>query len=568
MAAAALLGSVRLARRLVRVPRLRPGRGRRAGRGRLRLHLGARRRSQPRSRRGVVGRRGDPRRSPRCASPTPATTRRGWAPAAARSARCCRPRWPAPRSPRWSPGSSPPGFPGRQAARCSSRATAAASHPGAQPARRHPLAADQPGQRRGLHRRPPRRRTGGRSPWNSSTARSGRRPMATPCARRRAPWPMSRVRRSPRRITIDRLGGKLVPAAFAPVSTRRAAYADDTADLGRARRGRPAVRPGDRADLGVAPIPSPAELRLATVGQAPRPSLYDLPDDFPDEAARLASRSPPARPTPYDQARRPAELVPRPSSPTTCRCRAGHGDDADPQLPAHPSRGYCEQFAATFAAMARSLGLPARVAVGFTPGELRDRRAVPRVRPPRPRLARGVVRRHRLGQLRADAGPRRARRGAAHRRRRGAGRHGRHGRWPGAGGPTAQQAPATTADAGGATRRSTPRPGRARPPRRSARRWPAPAAAVDGTPWMLGLAWSPPCRVAARGCRVARRGAGTVGRCRRPSGCVAALAPAPAASCASPARPAPAGPRRSSTHAWSSRRSASTTDRRRAGAGR
>ena len=30
--------------------------------------------------------------------------------------------------------------------------------------------------------------------------------------------------------------------------------------------------------------------------------------------------------------------------------------------------GYCEQFAGTYAAMARSLGLPARVAVGFTPG--------------------------------------------------------------------------------------------------------------------------------------------------------------------------------------------------------
>lgn len=31
--------------------------------------------------------------------------------------------------------------------------------------------------------------------------------------------------------------------------------------------------------------------------------------------------------------------------------------------------GYCEQFAGSYAAMARSLGLPARVAVGFTPGE-------------------------------------------------------------------------------------------------------------------------------------------------------------------------------------------------------
>jgi len=31
-------------------------------------------------------------------------------------------------------------------------------------------------------------------------------------------------------------------------------------------------------------------------------------------------------------------------------------------------RGYCEQFAGTFAALARAVGLPSRVAVGFTPG--------------------------------------------------------------------------------------------------------------------------------------------------------------------------------------------------------
>jgi len=32
-------------------------------------------------------------------------------------------------------------------------------------------------------------------------------------------------------------------------------------------------------------------------------------------------------------------------------------------------RGYCEQFAGTFASMARSIGLPSRVATGFTPGD-------------------------------------------------------------------------------------------------------------------------------------------------------------------------------------------------------
>lgn len=45
----------------------------------------------------------------------------------------------------------------------------------------------------------------------------------------------------------------------------------------------------------------------------------------------------------------------------------GHGDTAIEQFLAS-REGYCEQFAGTFAAMARSLGIPARVAVGFTPG--------------------------------------------------------------------------------------------------------------------------------------------------------------------------------------------------------
>ena len=36
--------------------------------------------------------------------------------------------------------------------------------------------------------------------------------------------------------------------------------------------------------------------------------------------------------------------------------------------------GYCEQFAGTYAAMMRTLGIPARVAVGFTPGNFNGER--------------------------------------------------------------------------------------------------------------------------------------------------------------------------------------------------
>ena len=50
--------------------------------------------------------------------------------------------------------------------------------------------------------------------------------------------------------------------------------------------------------------------------------------------------------------------------------RPGHDERALERFLLRDKKGYCEQFAGTFAVMARSVGLPSRVAVGFTPGEL------------------------------------------------------------------------------------------------------------------------------------------------------------------------------------------------------
>jgi transglutaminase-like putative cysteine protease len=47
---------------------------------------------------------------------------------------------------------------------------------------------------------------------------------------------------------------------------------------------------------------------------------------------------------------------------------AGHSQSAMVEFVAQ-RRGYCEQFAGTYAALARVVGLPSRVAVGFTEGE-------------------------------------------------------------------------------------------------------------------------------------------------------------------------------------------------------
>jgi transglutaminase-like putative cysteine protease len=52
---------------------------------------------------------------------------------------------------------------------------------------------------------------------------------------------------------------------------------------------------------------------------------------------------------------------------------AGHGSDDILNFLTKTKAGYCEQFAGTMAVLLRSLGLPARVAVGFTPGTVQRR---------------------------------------------------------------------------------------------------------------------------------------------------------------------------------------------------
>jgi transglutaminase-like putative cysteine protease len=93
-----------------------------------------------------------------------------------------------------------------------------------------------------------------------------------------------------------------------------------------------------------------------------------LPDGLSIKVKATAAQVAGAAATPYDKAmalqtffRQTGGFV------YDLQVPAGHGDSAiDDFLTTR--RGYCEQFAGTFAAMARSIGLPARVAVGFTPG--------------------------------------------------------------------------------------------------------------------------------------------------------------------------------------------------------
>ena len=74
--------------------------------------------------------------------------------------------------------------------------------------------------------------------------------------------------------------------------------------------------------------------------------------------------------TPYAKAKRLQDFFRGGQFTYDLEVPPGHSGDALAQFLFETRRGYCEQFAGAYAAMARAVGLPARVGVGFTTGDL------------------------------------------------------------------------------------------------------------------------------------------------------------------------------------------------------
>jgi len=92
-----------------------------------------------------------------------------------------------------------------------------------------------------------------------------------------------------------------------------------------------------------------------------------LPESFSPRVAELAGDLVAGTTSPYEAALALQDHLRTFTYDLTVE--AGHSGDALETFLFDLQRGYCEQFAGSFAAMARSVGLPARVAVGFTQGE-------------------------------------------------------------------------------------------------------------------------------------------------------------------------------------------------------
>jgi transglutaminase-like putative cysteine protease len=179
-------------------------------------------------------------------------------------------------------------------------------------------------------------------------------------------------------IDVRALRGETVPAAFAPVA---AAIVDttgaplaDAPSLLYAPGPDALLLPGGRLDRDVrievisrTPDVTPADLTAADARRPPSSRDLELPDDFPDDLRTLAADIAVGT-NPYERSLALQRWF-RDTFTYELDVPAGHGYDA---MRAFIERrtGYCEQFAGTYAAFMRAIGVPARVAVGFTPGDI------------------------------------------------------------------------------------------------------------------------------------------------------------------------------------------------------
>lgn len=169
-------------------------------------------------------------------------------------------------------------------------------------------------------------------------------------------------------IRILALGQHNIPAAYHPVTVSPAdvMWTPQTQMLFVPEV---ALQSGDRIDVqSMVPHPTVDQLLGATVDDAPAGSL-DLPGGLPQVAKDDATAATAGAVTPYEKALALQNWF-RDNFRYDLDVQYGNSYDAIEAF-LRSRRGFCQHFAGTFGVMARYLGLPTRMAVGYTPGELR-----------------------------------------------------------------------------------------------------------------------------------------------------------------------------------------------------
>lgn len=166
---------------------------------------------------------------------------------------------------------------------------------------------------------------------------------------------------------ISTLSSIWLPVAYRPVKIQGVQHASYNAQLGSLISSDPTSDGLTYTVESEVPEFRPEALRTAKL-TVPDRKFLDLPP-IPQTVADEAKRVTAGAKTPYDMALALQNYF-RSGFTYTLDVRPGHDDRALERFLFRDKKGYCEQFAGAYAVMARSLGLPTRVAVGFTPGEL------------------------------------------------------------------------------------------------------------------------------------------------------------------------------------------------------
>ena len=227
----------------------------------------------------------------------------------------------------------------------------------------------------------------------------------------------------------DLPGGPAAPGDAREVTVTSLAYRDEflpiydgTTSVDRSRAGlvlrrRPGV--GAPRGHGVArPVPDrrrPSASRPPTscgpTRSTPGGTLTetgDLPDEVVQVAQQVTARCDHRRST---RPTRCARTSPTRRTASSTRSTVPQGDSGDQLVDfLNNKQGYCEQYASAMAIMLRAIGVPARVAIGFTQGMQQTRRQLSDQQQRRPRLGRGALRQRRLGPVRPHPAGRRPRR--------------------------------------------------------------------------------------------------------------------------------------------------------------
>jgi transglutaminase-like putative cysteine protease len=174
-------------------------------------------------------------------------------------------------------------------------------------------------------------------------------------------------------ITVHALADIWLPAAYQPLSLQ----ADGKVDYDEESSTLIVDRDADTSDgmhytvTSRVPRWTDADLRTATdeVPDDIAGRYLQRPEEFSDRVAAEAEHVTRSGQGHYEQAKLLESYFEGPNFEYSRNVQPGHSDDAMEDFLFVNRKGYCEQFAGTYAAMARSLGIPARVIVGFTTGE-------------------------------------------------------------------------------------------------------------------------------------------------------------------------------------------------------